>query len=121
MILDGYNVTKDIRGVPTAELADQRAWLVRIAAGVASGRGVRVTVVFDGEGERTTAASAARVVRCMFTADEETADDRIVALVGELPPDAPVLVVTSDREVRERVEDLGANVVASGVFLQAVG
>ena len=120
VIIDGYNVTKDLRGVPAADLADQRAWLVRIAAAVAS-RGVRVTVVFDGQGERTTSASAARIVRCMFTADHETADDRIVALVAELPPDAPALVVTSDREVRERVEDLGANVVASGVFLQAVG
>lgn len=121
VILDGYNVTKDMRGVPTAELVDQRAWLVRIAAAVAAGREVRVTVVFDGEGDRTTSTAAARVVRCMFTAEGETADDRIIALVTDLPPDAPVLVVTSDREVREAVEDLGGNVVASGVFLQAVG
>ena len=121
VIIDGYNVTKDLRGVPGAELSDQRAWLVRLAAAAASGRDLRMTVVFDGEGDRTTSAAAARVVRCMFTAQEETADDRIVALVADLPPDAPVLVVTSDREVRDRVEALRANVVASGVFLQAVG
>lgn len=121
VILDGYNVTKDMRGVPTAELVDQRAWLVRIAAAVTAGRKARVTVVFDGDGDRTTSSAAARVVRCMFTAEGETADDRIVALVADLPPDAPVVVITSDREVRERVGDLGANVVASGVFLQAVG
>lgn len=121
VILDGYNVTKDIRGQPTAELADQRAWLVRIAAAVAAGRDVRVTVVFDGAGERTTSASAARIVRCVFTAEDETADDRIVALVEDLEAGTPVLVVTSDREVRSAVEELGANVVASGVFLKAVG
>ena len=121
VILDGYNVTKDMRGVPHADLVDQRAWLVRIAAAVGANRDVRVTVVFDGAGERTTSAAAARVVRCMFTAEGETADDRIVALVSELPADAPALVVTSDREVRSGVEQLGANVLASGVFLKAVG
>ena len=121
VVVDGYNVTKDIRGVPTAELAQQRAWLERLLAGVAAARGLRITVVFDGDGDRTHAAARARVVRVVYTAAGESADDRIVAIVGALDGAAPVMVVTSDGEVRDACEALAANVVASGVFLKAVG
>lgn len=121
VVVDGYNVTKDLRGVPTAGLPEQRAWLERLLAGVAAGREMRMTAVFDGEGERTSAAAAARIVRCVFTASQETADERIVAIVSALPDTAPVLVVSSDREVAAACEALGVNVIASGVFLAAVG
>lgn len=120
VILDGYNVTKDMRGVPTAELADQRAWLGQLAAAVAARYDARVWIVFDGDRDRTSAAAVARVVRCVFTAEGETADERIVAMVRALEPDQPVVVVTSDGEVRAACQEHGANVVASGVFLQAV-
>lgn len=121
VVVDGYNVTKDLRGAPTAALPQQRAWLERLLAGVASSRDLRMTAVFDGEGERTSAAAASRVVRCVFTASQETADERIVAIVSALPDGAPAMVVTSDREVATACETLGANVISSGVFLQAVG
>jgi uncharacterized coiled-coil protein SlyX len=121
VVVDGYNVTKDLRGVPTAALADQRAWLEQLLAGVAAPRDVRVTVVFDGEGERTKAMAARRSLRVVYTAQGETADERIIAIVGSLPADAPVLVVTSDGEVRDGSTALHANVVASAVFLKAVG
>lgn len=120
LLLDGYNLTKDLRGVPGAELPAQRAWLVQLAAAVAAPRELRVSIVFDGAGDRTAAASAARVVRCIYTADGETADERIVEMVRALPNDQPVVVVTSDREVQAACEQLGANVVASGAFLKAV-
>lgn len=120
VVVDGYNVTKDLRGVPAAALPEQRAWLERLLAGTAAGRDLRMTVVFDGEGDRTSAAAASRIVRTVFTAQSETADQRIVAIVADLPPATPALVVTSDREVASACKDLRANVVASGVFLQAV-
>ena len=120
VVVDGYNVTKDLRGVPAAPLPEQRAWLERLAAGVAAGRDLRMTVVFDGEGDRTSAAATSRIVRTVFTAHSETADQRIVAMVADLAPDVPALVVTSDREVATACQELRANVVASGVFLRAV-
>jgi predicted RNA-binding protein with PIN domain len=121
VVVDGYNVTKDLRGQPTAALTDQRAWLGQLLAGVAAPRDLRVTVVFDGDGERTQAAAARRSLRVVYTAEGETADARIVAIVADLPPDAPVLVITSDGEVRDACTALGANVVASTVFLKTVG
>ena len=120
VIVDGYNVTKDLRGMPTAALADQRAWLEQLLAGVSAPRDLRVTVVFDGEGDRTQAAAARRSLRVVYTAHHETADARIVAIVADLAPEAPVVVITSDGEVRDACAALGANVVASSVFLKAV-
>jgi hypothetical protein len=45
---------------------------------------------------------------------EETADDRIAREVTELP--APVWVVTSDRELRGRVEPHAERVIGGGSF-----
>ena len=120
VVLDGYNVTLSPRGMGTAALADQRAWLTKLAAAAVARYGVRVVVVFDGARERVMAASATRGVRVVFTASDQTADERIVEIVSSLGPDQPVAVVSSDREVRDDCEALGANVIASGAFLHAV-
>ena len=45
------------------------------------------------------------------------ADDRIVELVGARDDSGDVTVVTSDRDLRRRVEDLGASVVGAGALL----
>lgn len=44
----------------------------------------------------------------------ETADDKIAADVRRLPP--PLWVVTSDRELRERVADRAERIVGGGSF-----
>lgn len=120
MIVDGYNVTLHAAGKPTADLADQRAWLERVAGGVAAQHGVQVTLVFDGAGERTYGYAAARGVRTVFTAEGETADERIAAIVADLDAEEPVVVVSADGQVRQDCLECGANVVGSAVFLQTL-
>ncbi len=46
------------------------------------------------------------------------ADDRIVELLGARDDRGDVTVVTSDRDLRRRVGDLGATVVGAGSLLQ---
>lgn len=120
-VLDGYNVTKDARGRPHVTLTDQRHWLVKVCGGVAARYGRRMTVVFDGTEERPAPPPAARGVRVVFTAGEETADERIEGIVAALAREVPVLVVSSDRAVCDAARALGANVVSSGTFLAATG
>lgn len=120
-VLDGYNVTKDVRGRPQVTLGDQRQWLVKMCGGVAARYGRRMTVVFDGTEKRPAPPPGARGVRVVFTAGEETADERIDGIVAALEPDVPVLVVSSDREVHDAARALDANVVSSGTFLAATG
>ena len=49
----------------------------------------------------------------------ESADDRIAAEVRRRPP--PVWVVTSDRELRERVAGYAARIVGGGSFARQLG
>lgn len=48
----------------------------------------------------------------------ESADDRIAREVGELEP--PVWVVTSDRELRERVSPHAARILGGGSFAREI-
>jgi len=121
VLIDGYNVTKDQAGRPLLSLADQRAWLVAVAAGVGARFDRRLTVVFDGTDVVAPAGATPRSVRVVFSVGEESADARIVALVAQVPAPRPVLVVSSDREVADDARALGANVVPSRAFLLAAG
>jgi predicted RNA-binding protein with PIN domain len=56
-------------------------------------------------------------VAVVFTDAGRTADDEIVARANAAPPERPVVVVTSDNELRERVTALGASVTRSPALL----
>ncbi len=117
VLVDGYNVTIDRHeGQP---LADQRSWLVRRLEGLAARYDVECSVVFDGDRAVPTTATqrlGGRVVKVRYTSGGE-ADDLLVDMVERLPPAEPVLVVTDDRELRERLEARGADVVGTAAFL----
>ncbi|HEX2027311.1 MAG TPA: NYN domain-containing protein [Nitriliruptorales bacterium] len=115
VLVDGYNVTRQHRD--HLPLEQQRAWLAARLATLAARTRVRPTVVFDGDASTGTHLASARKVRLEFTAGG-TADDAIVAVVASLPPDEPVVVVTDDRELAERVARLGADLVATRTLLQ---
>ncbi|MFL6271446.1 MAG: NYN domain-containing protein [Actinomycetes bacterium] len=122
VLIDGYNVTKQPMGFPDHTLADQRTLLVARCRPLARRAG-EVVIVFDGAevGPLPTGRLAVRGVGVVFTDPDRIADDEIVARVNAEPPDRPVVVVSSDNEVRERVEALGANAVASPVLLAIEG
>lgn len=116
LLIDGYNVTKQHRNA--APLDQQRRWLTGLAQGIAARTPVAPTVVFDGEEAVGPSVNPgiARRVRTVFSRGRN-ADDEIVAIVSGLPADAPVAVVTDDRELAERVAALGADVFSTDVFI----
>lgn len=120
VFIDGYNVTKDVRGVPALSLEQQRRWLVRMVNGVVARFDVRPTVVFDGRADTGGEVPRARGVIVCFTVDE-TADEMLVDMLDALDADAPALVVSSDREVREAASARDINSVASDRFIAAFG
>ncbi|MBW3662111.1 MAG: NYN domain-containing protein [Actinobacteria bacterium] len=116
VIVDGYNVTRQHRGdVP---LADQRAWLVKLLEQAVSRYGIRATVVFDAEEALPPGSTApSRIVTVVFASRTATADDEIVF---EVEAAEDVLVITDDRELRERVGAAGGDSVGTLPFLSAV-
>lgn len=117
ILVDGYNLTIQHRG--ELGLERQRAWLVDALGNLARTRGVRPTVVFDGEsvgGQQR--AGGARDVRVRFSGEGITADDDIVLDLEST--DEPILVVTDDRELTDRCQASGADVIATHELLWAL-
>lgn len=121
VFVDGYNVT--MTGWPRLSAAEQRSALERLVIdGVP--RAAEVHLVYDGEAAGAGEAgytSAGSAVRTFFTPSGREADDEIIDQVGAVDPQRPVVVVSSDARVANGVRRDGANVVASAVFLEALG
>jgi hypothetical protein len=114
--VDGYNVTKQHQ--PDLDLEGQRRWLLARLAALAARRRVRPTVVFDGQGAAASRpAAGSREVREVFTPAGVSADDELV-LTAEAT-DQPLVVVTDDRELTERLAVSGADVIGTRAFLGA--
>ena len=118
VLVDGYNVTKHPQGFPERGLEDQRTLLLDLCRRLARRFGAEVTVVFDGG---TVGPIPTRLplgpVEVVFTDRGRTADDEIVVRVNAAAPERPVVVVTSDNELRSRVGALGATVARSPALL----
>jgi predicted RNA-binding protein with PIN domain len=118
VLVDGYNVTKHPLGFPDRDLEDQRTLLLDLCRRLARRFGAEVTVVFDGG---TVGPLPTRLplgpVEVVFTDAGRTADDEIVARANAAPPDRPVVVVSSDNELRDRVAAVGATVARSPALL----
>jgi predicted RNA-binding protein with PIN domain len=118
VLVDGYNVTKHPQGFADRGLEDQRTLLLDLCRRLARRFGAEVTVVFDGG---TVGPIPARLplgpVDVVFTDPGRTADDEIVVRVNAAPPERPVVVVSSDNELRSRVGALGATVARSPALL----
>jgi predicted RNA-binding protein with PIN domain len=122
VLVDGYNVTKHPAGFPDRGLEDQRTLLLDLCRRLARRFGAEVTVVFDGG---TVGPIPTRLplgpVEVVFTDAGRTADDEIVARTNAAPAERPVVVVTSDNELRSRVAALGATVTRSQALLGLAG
>jgi predicted RNA-binding protein with PIN domain len=118
VLVDGYNVTKHPQGFPDRGLEDQRTLLVDLCRRLARRFGAEVTAVFDGG---TVGPIPTRLplgpVEVVFTDPGRSADDEIVVRVNATPPERPVVVITSDNELRSRVGALGATVARSPALL----
>lgn len=113
-LVDGYNVIRRSPELASREyqsLEAGRQALCRWLAVAARASGDRFTVVFDGTGAGSGAASGG-TVRVMFSSARETADRLLARLaVGG------GAVVSNDREVRRAAGRAGAVVVTTDDFL----
>jgi predicted RNA-binding protein with PIN domain len=112
VVVDGYNASLAWR--PALPIAEQRRRLVDALEELAARTKSDVQVVFDGveAAPSTPASGPRRLVRARFSPAEVEADDIVVGLVDELPPNRPVVVASNDRAVRERAQRRGANVIS---------
>ena len=118
-LVDGMNV---IGSRPDGWWRDRHAAVRRLVtelAEFAAESGDDVSVVFDGRAPRQ-GPDAGGVDVEFAPGGRNAADDRIAARVGADPNPATLRVVTSDRELAERVRGAGAEVVGSGGFRRRI-
>lgn len=114
VLVDGYNVTLTHRD--GLDLEAQRRWLLQLLGNLAASRRIRPVVVFDGARSGSgRSVGPGRGVEVRFTPEGITADDELHLAVEAT--DEPVLVVTDDRELTERVRAAGADVLATAPFV----
>jgi cell division protein FtsB len=106
LLVDGYNAALLLR--QNHPLDEQRRWLVERMRPLAARGGAAPVVIFDGAGV-TGRMRDTGGVDVRFTSSGVIADDEIVFAVAAT--DQPVLVVTDDAELQERVRSEGGNVV----------
>ena len=94
--------------------------LVGQLGGLAAATGEAITVVLDGRAVELPRAEGVEVIFA-GRGGPNAADRRIAALVSDDPDPSSVRVVTSDRELADRVKVAGAAVVASGSFRRRLG
>ena len=115
-LVDGYNVSKT--AWPELELNAQRLRLVNAVAELRMRLGTHVEVVFDGADEGRLATRALpESVRVTFTPFGIEADDVVLERIDEQPPERSVVVVSSDRRVKDGARERGASVLSSATFL----
>jgi predicted RNA-binding protein with PIN domain len=118
LVVDGYNVS--MQGWGDVALVDQRERLSAALAQLHARTRAPVTLVFDGAGVEGVRSPRRPGVRVVFSAPGEEADRVVVREVARLPKHLPVVVVSSDGEVRADAERHGATVVSSATLLGAL-
>ena len=116
VIIDGYNVS--MLAWPGISAAEQRERLCDALAEFQLRFRCEVTVVFDGADVPGVRPLRRRGLRVVFSAAGQEADDVVVGEVMFRPDDVPVIVVSSDREVRAGSLAEGATVLPADRFLQ---
>lgn len=115
LLVDGYNVAK--AAWPDDDLEPQRNQLVRALDAVMVRTGAVAEIVYDGPDDPAPAGrQGTRSVGVRFSGGA-LADDVVVDLIDAFPPDRPVVVVSSDREVREAARAKAATVIGSDTLI----
>ena len=121
MFVDGNNVMGSRADGWWRDRAGAARRIVAEIALLARSRKGVLTIVFDGPGPRSTEPS----LECLTVIHAghgggDSADERIVELVGALPDRTVALVYTSDAALRARLHAMGAQVAGARALLNGI-
>jgi len=120
IIIDGYNlIHKCSYGIP-AHLEEARDMLIADLVRYKKVKSANITVVFDGRESSNLSTTQYRDkgINIIFTMQGITADEKICEMLKGKGDG--IVVVSSDRAIRESVENQGAVCVESEIFAQKV-
>ncbi len=118
VLIDGYNVS--LNNFQNLSLELQRERTISCATNVESRYHPSCVVVFDGQSS-TTRGRVQSKVHVVFSPQDTTADDVIIERIKVTPPDRPIIVVSSDKNLAARAKGLGCEIITSEAFVNFAG
>ncbi|MFN8113304.1 MAG: NYN domain-containing protein [Solirubrobacterales bacterium] len=118
LIVDGMNVLGSRPDGWWRDRPAAMAGLTRRLGAYATGAGVEVAVVFDGRPHRQVEAAADGIAVGFAPGGPDAADREIVARLRADSDPGSIVVVTSDRRLRNSVKAAGAASVPAGDLLR---
>jgi len=120
ILIDGYNYLHAMRGLehrePIRDLEAARSELHELLSRYQNITEDQLRIVYDARCGRRTPNEEQGHVQIVYAPANATADDYIVRLVKGCKQPGRIIVVTSDRELAERVKALQAHVMKSSSF-----
>lgn len=115
LVIDGYNLLHNTPELALAQNKGQgRAALLKALKIYRGKRHHKLTVVFDGGPDAIPSRASESGVPVVYSGTEQNADDVIAELAAKHGPG--ITVITDDRELAQRCESNGSEVIASWEF-----
>jgi len=124
IVVDGYNLIHampELARLVATDLERARDGLISKLAVYRSGRGVRVTVVFDGQSMATQQSRPPGGIEVVFSCAPQTADAKIKTMLALEKSPKSWTVVTSDNSIVRYARDYGAKTIPSAEFAARLG
>ncbi len=124
IVIDGYNLIHampELARLVENDLERARDALVSKLAVFRSGRGVRVTVVFDGQSMPAQPGRPPGGIEVVFSRAPQNADAKIKTLLSLEKSPKSWTVVTSDNSIVRYARDYGAKTIPSAEFAAKLG
>jgi predicted RNA-binding protein with PIN domain len=124
IVIDGYNLIyamPELARLVSGDLERARDGLVSKLAVYRAGRGVRVTVVFDGQSMPAQPSRPPGGIEVVFSRAPQTADAKIKTMLSLEKSPKSWTVVTSDNSIVRYARDYGAKTIPSAEFAAKLG
>ena len=118
LIVDGMNVLGSRPDGWWRDRPAAMAGLTRRLEALAAGEGVELAVIFDGRPHRRVEAAAETIAVGFAPGGPDAADREIVARLRADHEPGSIVVVTSDRRLRNSVKAAGASSIPAGDLLR---
>ncbi|HNR34444.1 MAG TPA: NYN domain-containing protein [Candidatus Hydrogenedentes bacterium] len=125
--VDGYNVihhSTRLRPLAIESFEQARDALIEHVGRFCVATGQTVKIIFDGRGRRAEPASPLKGIKgleVLYSPGHQSADALIERTVYQTPNRRNVIVVSSDRGIRDLCRGLGAMVMDADIFLDTIG
>lgn len=121
LIIDGYNLLYRISAQNQIDIPNTRQGLVNRLEPLLGVVAKMITIVFDGKQKNDAdEIKDSEIIEVVYSPPDKTADSVIQNLVWKEQEIKNILVVTSDRAVRDAVSACGADTMASVLFIEMI-